>query len=45
MMLDKLLLGKKIKEARQQTGLNQSEFGKKIGIDLPPFYVPRGNLV
>ena len=32
MMLDKLVLGKKIKEARQQTGLNQSEFGKKIGI-------------
>ena len=32
MMLDKLVLGKKIKEARQRTGLNQSEFGKKIGI-------------
>ena len=32
MMLDKLILGKKIKEARQRTGLNQSEFGKKVGI-------------
>ena len=32
MMLDKLILGMKIKEARQRTGLNQSEFGKKIGI-------------
>lgn len=31
-MLDKLILGKKIKEARQRTGLNQSEFGKKVGI-------------
>ena len=31
-MLDKLVLGRKIKEARQRTGLNQSEFGKKIGI-------------
>ena len=31
-MLDKLILGMKIKEARQRTGLNQSEFGKKIGI-------------
>ena len=31
-MLDKLVLGKKIKEARQRTGLNQSEFGRKIGI-------------
>ena len=32
MMLDKQVLGKNIKEARQKTGLNQSEFGKKIGI-------------
>lgn len=32
MMLEKLVLGQKIKDARQRTGLNQSEFGKMIGI-------------
>ena len=31
-MLDKKTLGKRVKEARQWTGLNQEEFSKKIGI-------------
>lgn len=31
-MIDKTTLGEKIKEARQRTGLNQTEFGRQIGI-------------
>lgn len=31
-MLDKKALGEKVKAAREWTGLNQTEFGKKIGI-------------
>ena len=31
-MLDKKVLGEKVKAAREWTGLNQTEFGKKIGI-------------
>ena len=31
-MLDKSVLGEKVKMAREWTGLNQTEFGKKIGI-------------
>lgn len=31
-MFDKKALGEKIKMAREWTGLNQTEFGKKIGI-------------
>ena len=31
-MLDKSILGRKIKSLRQQMGYSQTEFGKKIGI-------------
>ena len=31
-LIDKTTLGEKIKEARQRTGLNQTEFGRQIGI-------------
>lgn len=31
-MFDKKTLGEKIKMAREWTGLNQTEFGKKIGV-------------
>ena len=31
-MFNKKILGKKVKMARKSTGLNQTEFGKKIGL-------------